>query len=583
MSSTEQDDPLGGLLRSVRERKNPSPTEQPAAGGLNPLDLLGLPSNQRDLINWLARRKQAGFEAIRHALQMDEDHLTSLLGALKAAGHIHEALIDGDIFYRVVFGGKVSRAARGLPKGIWDRVDLDNVAFLRQIALFRGLDETALRQAAEKLVTRRYQRNEVILWQGGIGEGIYFVKSGIVGITRLSPDRQRTHILTYLKQGDVFGEYRLLFEQNAIASSTVTALSEVEVLVMPRDDMMVLLKDQPSVTLELVQMLTRRLQRVDVPSSPGEQQATLCLVLGVAEDVGATVIGSAVAMKLAHATQNATVYTEYPNPATLPSDFGFPREKELHVHPTGYHIWVPRGLAGMPPEVRTTLVTDKLVNNYANIVIGISSEFDETAIYMLQRASQVLLVAPPTASAWERIVAIKERIQSVIQPDRTRITLLCNRPAVHYATGLLPDYADLDIPFLQGMPPLTLHDNHNLPESLAGVVNLLAERMGRTNRIGVYLPRDLTDADDQRIDTSVALEQLHTFFDLLFGNAERQVTQSPAGQGEPTERVVLVQTYVTKAAMDRRLAEVLAYVEQLKEELGQDALAVEVNHNVMLV
>jgi hypothetical protein len=44
-----------------------------------------------------------------------------------------------------------------------------------------------------------------------------------------------------------------------------------------------------------------------------------------------------------------------------------------------------------------------------------------------------------------------------------------------------------------------------------------------------------------------------------------------------------VQTYVTKTALDRHLGEVLEYVEKLKTELGQEAMALEVNRNIMLV
>ncbi len=45
----------------------------------------------------------------------------------------------------------------------------------------------------------------------------------------------------------------------------------------------------------------------------------------------------------------------------------------------------------------------------------------------------------------------------------------------------------------------------------------------------------------------------------------------------------VVQTFVTKSDIDRHLGDVLAFVEQLKTDLNQEAMALEINHNIMLV
>ena len=71
-----------------------------------------------------------------------------------------------NLYYRVVFGGKVSRSGRGVPQEIWNSVDLDNTVFLQQISLFKHLSEEHLREIATRLDSKRYKRNEVIIWQG---------------------------------------------------------------------------------------------------------------------------------------------------------------------------------------------------------------------------------------------------------------------------------------------------------------------------------------------------------------------------------------------------------------------------------
>ncbi|RPI94176.1 MAG: hypothetical protein EHM39_12400, partial [Chloroflexi bacterium] len=65
---SDKGDLLDKLLGSAHGTGQPSNNTAPTGTstdkqpGLNPLDLLELPADQRELINWLARRKQARFD-----------------------------------------------------------------------------------------------------------------------------------------------------------------------------------------------------------------------------------------------------------------------------------------------------------------------------------------------------------------------------------------------------------------------------------------------------------------------------------------------------------------------------------------
>jgi CRP-like cAMP-binding protein len=584
MSSSDKDDLLGKLLGPLRRDSQPAgdassakaqPADNPA--GLNPLDLLGLPLEQRDLINWLSRRKQARFDDLVEALGLESAQLTGILAALKSARHVQEALIDGEVYYRVVFGGKVSRAARGLPEGIWDVVDLDNTVFLHQIPLFQGLSHDELRELANKLEARQYHRNEVILWQGGLGEGVYFIKSGIVGISRLLPDKRGTQILTYLKQGDLLGEYGLLFEQNVAASATATALSEVDVLLMKRQEVLELLKKYPSAAIALIQMLAQRLLAADEQSQP-KSSATLCLVLGVEPGVGATTVGSALAAKIAQTTGSSVVYTEHPLPGLLPGLFGLPAGSETQRHPGGYDIYMPQGLSGVPSAVRTTLVMDRLVEKYAQVVVGVSGEIDETVIYMLERAAQVVVVLTPDKAQWDRLNTLRHRLKAATRPDKTSFLTVCNRPDVRYRGVEPPGTADYNLPWFDALPPFNQRAPQALPGVLAETATSLASRLGRTNQIGIYIPAEQ--------DPNAYVEQAMAFLSTLFGRTAEYPSYALSDRepvGAAGEKIYLVQAYVTKSALDRHLGDVLAFVEKLKTELNQDVMALEVNRNLMLV
>lgn len=562
----------------------PNPTEQEHQTGLNPLDLLGLPPAQRDLINWLSRRKQARFGEIQAALDIDAAELTSILTTLKSERHVRDALIDGEIYYRVMFAGKVSRAARGLPDNIWERVDLDNTVFLREIPLFRGIPDAELREIANKLEARQYRRNEVIVWQGALDEGVYFIKSGIVGLTRLSPDRRESQILTYLKQGDLLGEYRLLFEKNITASATATALSEVNVLVMHRDDVMGILKRHPSAAIELIQMLAQRLLAADTKTDHRTHTTTLSLIFGSMPGVGSSVVGNALAMKLAQVTGNSVVYTEHPVPHRLPAQFSGLSDAELYSHPGGYDLFVPRSLSGVPAAVRITLVMERLMNTYRHIVVRVAGPLDETVNYLLERAAQIVIVTTPDPAAQNQYVTLNRQLKIAIRPENTLLYTVHNRARSDLADVPSPMVSDFDLPWFETLPPPEQWARGSLPAPLDNVVSTLAHRVGRTNQIGIYIP--LQVPGNRAVDTYPLVTRTLDLLGQLFGRATGYPMYTKKASdlaGASGEEIYLVQTFVTKTDMDQHLGKVLAYVEQIKTELDQEAMALEVNHNIMLV
>lgn len=570
---SDSDHSLDQLLGPLR--KHAKPSGSPDEPGLNPFDLLALPEEQRDLLNWLSRRKQARFDEILAALGMDNELLAALLSDLKQAQYVNEALIEGEVYYRVVFGGKPSRAARSLPDDIWARIDLDHTAFLKQVPLFRQIPDDLLRDIAQKLTARQFRRNEVILWQGGLPPGLYFIKSGIVGLTRLSPNTRSAQILTYFKEGDFLGEYGLLPDQNVTAAATVTALSEVEVLVMQRRDVLNLFQLHPTAALEMIQMLTQRLVDLDARLSRTEQNiGTLCLVLGAVPHAGVTTLGTTLALELALQTQLATVYTEHPQPNLLPAQFGFSPDDDVFHHPGGYDVLVPRGVDGLPPSVRITLVLERLAGLYSNIVIGVSGHVDASVIYMLERAEQVILLAPPDPLAWNQLESLHEHLQKIIHPEKTSLFTICNRSASQHRLMPLPSKSDFEIPYLERLSSLSQRISESLPVSLSSISSALIGQLGHANLINIYIP--VSAAPNEEAKNMV--DQVLGFLNQLFGGPA-----SRSHVGYIGESTYVVRTYASKADIDRNLNRVLDYLSWLKVKFGQDVVAIEVNQKAMLV
>ena len=584
-------DPLSNLLGSFRRKKGQDadidfsrPAKPEGEKGLNPLDLLALPPEQRDLVNFLSRRKQATIETLQEHSALPLDKLAAVLNELKSTGYIHEALVDGNIFYRVVFGGKVSRSGRGVPQDIWDAVDLDNTVFLKQVSLFQTLSDEDRQEIAAHMEARRYKRSEVILWQGDIGDGIYFIKSGIVGISRLTPESstRETEILAYLKQGDLLGEHNLLTDHIYPASTTATALSEVELLVMGHEIFMDLLRSFDEVALRLAKVIAERIVDVNARLSSKGADVKASIVIGTGQQ-DITPFGSHLAMTLAHVTNRRAVYTEHPNPGVLHSFVEHTQGKETYQHPAGFDIAAIQGSPGLPASVRTTLVMDRLFNDYSNVVIGLSAKIDENTTYMLEKANQVIVVCGPNET--DQINALVSNIRSHIHPERTNILTAIQADPDDY-DQFNDNVVDFIIPQIASQFSLRNISQETAPPDIANITHALADRLGRTNQIGVYIPTT-TDVD-QVMDTTTYIDKTISFLGRLFGG-EAATSSKAHGVwnseevGLVSEAIYIVRTFVTQAELDRYLGDVLEYVEQLKEELSQEAMAVEVNQKLMLI
>ncbi|MCB9437894.1 MAG: cyclic nucleotide-binding domain-containing protein [Anaerolineales bacterium] len=582
---------MAGLLGSVRRQKNVQidyfRAEKPNdEKGLNPLDLLSLPPLQRDVVNYLSRKKQASLDDIQERLKRSPEEITAVAKDLEDLGYIYEVLIDGVLHYRVYFGGKVSRSGRGVPTDIWDAVDLDNTAFLKQLSLFSHLADNQLQEVANKMTPRRYKRNQVIIWQGDIGDHIYFIKNGIVGISRLTPESQHDEgeILAYLKQGDVLAEHNLL-EHHYAASGTATALSEVDVLLVRRQELLDLLLGYDQIALELAKLLSERLMGINTRLSSKGADIKLSLIFGVA-GCGTTTIGSALALTLADLTKRKAVYTEHPNPSQLPEQFAFEHGNEIYSHPAGYDIAMIEGAIGLPATVRTTLVMDRLLNDYANIIVGLKDQVDESITYMLEKANQVVIVTPPDAESWRAATRLLAKLRTSIHPERTSILLVVNRKSPELEDVPIAGTVDLEIPYISTMTPLPDQTLETLPDAVKVIVNRIADRLGRTNQIGIYIPTT-TDVD-QVVDTSGFIQETITFLGEIFGGASASTNEAHGvwnsdEVGLVSETIHIVRTYVTQAELDRYLGDVLEYVEGLKDALKQEAMALEVNQKLMII
>ncbi len=577
----EDKNSLDDLLHGVKRRKKAAGQAQKSERkkALSPLDLLDLPETQRKVVNFLSHQKQANLDGIKQKFsQLSTTELEQTIHTLKDAGYIREALLNGEIYYRVIFGGS-SRRKIFLPAGIWDRLNMDNISFLQQMPMFKGLSRHQLRAIAGQMEEREYERNEVIVWQGEMSEDAFLIKNGIVGISHLSPDRKSSQTLAYLRQGDILGEIGVL--QNQVRSATATALSNLSVLVIKRDQFLTLLEKYDTAALELARMLGRQLVATSARLGQHEAQTNLVLVFRVTAGAGGTTIAGALASALAQQTQRSTVYSEYPNPYQLPQRFGFAGDDDVYRHPAGFDVRLPHVDPSLPDDVDATLMIDHFFSHYANIVIGLPDEIDEGLVYMLARTSQIVLVAPPTPQAFESLNKLKAGLKEHLQSDRVSLLTVVNRSHIEDEDKTISEAVDFDLPYLPDMAD-TLPTEY--PSVLDNLAEAIVDRLGRTSEIALYIPTTIDV--DQPVDTIPYVKEALAFLGERFGGATSSQAEGvweSEEAGLVNEVVYIVRSFVTREELNEHLDEVLEYMAQMRDALRQEAMAVEVDRKLMLV
>lgn len=126
-------------------------------------------------------------------------------------------------------------------------------------ALFRGLTEAESRKAARLMEEKRYPKGATIFRKNDPGDSLYVLEEGLVKLVAHSQKGAGT-ILFILRPADIFGELLLSEEKRPFDALAVT---DVIASVLSRDDLVELLSSSPTVSLNFIRILTRRLVHVE--------------------------------------------------------------------------------------------------------------------------------------------------------------------------------------------------------------------------------------------------------------------------------------------------------------------------------
>ena len=129
------------------------------------------------------------------------------------------------------------------------------------IPLFEGLSGKQYDELAGIGVDRFYKRGEIIFAEGDEGIGFYVLISGKVKVFKLSPEGKE-QILQVFGEGEPFGEASVFGGKRFPAHAE--ALEQSRVLFFPRAPFIELIKEDPSLALNMLAILSRRLRKFTV-------------------------------------------------------------------------------------------------------------------------------------------------------------------------------------------------------------------------------------------------------------------------------------------------------------------------------
>jgi CRP/FNR family transcriptional regulator len=126
------------------------------------------------------------------------------------------------------------------------------------IPLFEGLSQKHYDELTGIAVDRSYKRGQIIFSEGDEGIGLYVLIAGKVKVFKLSPEGKE-QILHVFEEGEPFGEASVFAGQRFPAHAET--LEKSRILFFPRAAFIELIKRDPSLALNMLAILSRRLRK----------------------------------------------------------------------------------------------------------------------------------------------------------------------------------------------------------------------------------------------------------------------------------------------------------------------------------
>lgn len=132
---------------------------------------------------------------------------------------------------------------------------------LNQCQLFGGLPEEHITEIEKIAVGKKFNKGDIIFYDGDDGTGFYLIASGSVKIYKLSPEGKE-QILHIVKEGDTIGAVPVFSGQSFPANAC--AISSCQLIFFDRKKFIQLITGKPALTMNLLALLSARLREFTI-------------------------------------------------------------------------------------------------------------------------------------------------------------------------------------------------------------------------------------------------------------------------------------------------------------------------------
>jgi CRP/FNR family transcriptional regulator len=127
--------------------------------------------------------------------------------------------------------------------------------------LFGGLPEEHTAEIEKIAVNKYFNKGEIIFYDGDEGVGFYLVAAGSVSVYKISPEGKE-QILHIVKEGDTIGAVPVFSGKSFPANAR--AISKSHLLFFDRKKFIQLIKNKPSLTMNILALLSMRLREFTI-------------------------------------------------------------------------------------------------------------------------------------------------------------------------------------------------------------------------------------------------------------------------------------------------------------------------------
>jgi len=419
------------------------------------------------------------------------------------------------------------------------------LSWLHTSSLFNSLSTNEMEQIAPLFKQEHFAPNELIVEEGSNSDSMFIISRGIVAVSKkILPSNNR--LLAYLMPGDTVGEIGIL--ENAARSATCTTVSETELLKIDRDNFLSLLNKYPTIAIDLARILARYITTMNVRSKRNKENYKVILICDTSQKGSGFAISKQLTTLLGKKENDAQMLVFDGKSFSI-----FQTSRQHDIHPV-YKEKDKNTKQKKSPSSLLAVAIDSMLNATNKLVIYINETINDNYEILQEMINLVVEVSDNKnsfSSSWEDASIVMRFYAKADHPN---------------------EFTEIQSGAEQRL-------------SLTETVTSIYERLEKNHRIGIYLPT-ISESGDAIADKSY-IEKAMNFMGDLFGGATGEwckgVWKSYEFNKLVNEEVYLIRSYTTKSILEEQLNDVIFFVKTLKEDLRQEAMALEINEKLTLI